>query len=99
MSYVDISRESSSKLTVEFPSHKSQHEICQGPVTVVTFGQTSTIDTTPQPARIYIPGNRSVIEIYDAEKRLVCSWESIAPVAKDGVRSKLSYHRSISSGR
>ena len=88
MSFVNISRESSSKLTVEFPSHKSQHDICQGPVTVVTFGHTLSIDATVQPVRVDLPRNRSVIEIYDSEKKLVCSWETTSPTAAEGVRSK-----------
>ena len=96
MSFVNISRESSSKLTVEFPSHTSQHEVCEGPVTVLTFGQTLTIDTTLRSVRIDLPVNRSVIEIYYSEKKLVCSWESTAPgIAEDSIRSKRNHHSSI----
>lgn len=94
MSFVNISRQSFFKLTVEFPSHKTQHDICQGPITVVTFGLTSTIDITSQPVRIDLPKNHSVIELYDAEKKLICSWESTAP-AEVGARGKSNHRPSM----
>ena len=77
MSFVNISRESSLKLTVEFPSHKSQHNICQGPVTVVTFGQTLTIDTTHQPVRIDLLTNRSIIDFQSPQASGPAIWSGI----------------------
>ena len=72
MPIVKISRQGIAKLIVDFPTHKARHDIGQGPVTIITFGST-IIDDLVCPVSIDLPQERPIIDIYNAEKRLICS--------------------------
>ena len=93
MPIINISRHGLSKLIVDFPTHKARHDIGQGPVTIITFGSTITDDLV-HPVSIDLSEERPIIDIYDAEKRLVCSWQSNGISNNDGADSKLEYYLS-----
>lgn len=98
MPIVNLSRPTITKLTVVFPTHKARHDVGPGPVTIITFGSTIT-DNLVHPVSIELPEERSIIDIYDAENRLVCSWEANGIINKAGTDCELEHYPSTRSSK
>ena len=68
-------------ISIEFPTHKSKHELTsEGPIKVITFGDTRSLGCYMGVQRVRIPNDHAMLVIRDGDDRLICEWE---PVEED----------------